>query len=233
MFNRHAAPLKTLLLGAAFSALIVGCSGSGDTAQTADAAPAPKKAPAKAAPQAVDSHAGHNHAPGEGHGQAPATTTKAPGQQFQMAPDFKLASVGEGSITLAEMKGKVVLLDFWATWCGPCKAGIPHLNELYAELKDDGFEIVGISVDRGGRGMTGVETVRDFLQKTAMNYPLAMADAQTVNAYGGIRSIPTAFLIDREGRLRKRYVGMQQKSVFERDVQELLADAPPESDSSI
>jgi len=164
---------------------------------------------------------------------SPAVPAGQPDRQFQLAPDFDLASVDEGTVRLSELKGKVVLLDFWATWCGPCVAGIPHLNELYAENKGEGFEIIGISVDRGGRGKSAMETVRAFLQKTAMDYPLAMADARTVSAYGGIRTIPTAFLIDREGRLRKRYVGLQRKAVFERDVKELLADPAPESESSI
>jgi thiol-disulfide isomerase/thioredoxin len=225
MFHVRSAPLKILIVGGVVGALVIGCSGSGDGTQTAQAdeiaqPAAPEKPATTAAPTG---HEGHNHGPGE-HGTAPTGA-----QQFQQAPSFELASVAEGSIKLADMKGKVVLLDFWATWCGPCKAGIPHLNELYSEHKDDGFEIVGISVDRGGRGKTGIEEVRAFIQKTAMDYPLAMADAQTVSAYGGIRSIPTAFLIDREGRLRKRYVGMQQKSVFERDVKELLADPAPKA----
>ena len=229
MFHRRSAPLTILLVGSALSALVIGCSGSEEGTQTAQAAQS-------ATPPPAVSHEGHNHAPGE-HGKAQpapsAASAGAPERQFQLAPNFELASVGEGSIILSEMKGKVVLLDFWATWCGPCRAGIPHLNDLYAEHKDEGFEIVGISVDRAGRGKSGVELVRAFLEKTTMDYPLAMADARTVSAYGGIRSIPTAFLIDREGRLRKRYVGMQQKAVFERDVKELLADSAPETGSSI
>lgn len=156
-----------------------------------------------------------------------------PEQKYQAAPDFALENVAEGTLKLSDLRGKVVLLDFWATWCGPCRAGIPHLNELYGEHREDGLEIVGISVDRGGRGLSGQETVRGFLKKTRMDYPIVMADARTVSAYGGIRSIPTAFLIDREGRLRKRYVGLQHKSVFERDVKELLDEADPESEGSI
>lgn len=156
----------------------------------------------------------------------------APGHEFQAAPNFELVNVAEGKLKLSDLQGKVVLLDFWATWCGPCRAGIPHLNELYGEKREKGFEIIGISVDRGGRGVSGIDTVRGFLKKMRMDYPIVMADAQTVTAYGGIRSIPTAFLIDRDGRLRKRYVGLQRKEVFERDVAELLAESA-ESEGSI
>jgi cytochrome c biogenesis protein CcmG/thiol:disulfide interchange protein DsbE len=147
------------------------------------------------------------------------------GRSYQMAPDFELADLAGGTLSLSDLRGKVVLLDFWATWCGPCRRGIPHLNALWKEHHDAGLEIVGISVDRGSQGATGADLVRSFAQKTPMSYRLVMADAATAQAYGGIRSIPTAFLIDREGRIRKRYVGLQAPQVFERDVAELLQEA--------
>lgn len=145
------------------------------------------------------------------------------------APEFALEPVGPGeAIRLADYKGKVVLIDFWATWCGPCRAGIPHLNALYDELKARGFEVLGVSVDQGRSGKSGADLVEAFAKHTEMKYPLAMANAEIVRNYGGIRSIPTAFLIDRSGRVRQKYVGLRPKSAYEKDILELLDEAPPE-----
>ncbi len=164
---------------------------------------------------------------------APAAGTPPAPVTYPDAPPFTLSSVTGGSLSLEDLKGKVVLLDFWATWCGPCRAGIPHLNEMYAAHKDAGLEIVGISVDRDAGGRSGLETVRDFTRKQPIAYKLVMGDAGVVNAYGGIRSIPTAFLVDRAGRVRKRYVGLQPREVFEKDIAPLLAEKAPESTGSM
>jgi len=218
--RRHASVLVSALLAPIILAM-GGCSDS--TAGRAEAAATP---PERTASSPADN--GHA-APPDANAQVTSDGAK---HEFQAAPDFELVNLAEGKLKLSDLQGKVVLLDFWATWCGPCRAGIPHLNALYGENRGKGLEIVGISVDRGGRGVSGIDTVRGFLQKTKMDYPIVMADPQTVTAYGGIRSIPTAFLIDRDGRLRKRYVGLQRKEVFERDVAELLAESA-ESEGSI
>lgn len=147
-------------------------------------------------------------------------------RSYQKAPGFELANVDGGTLKLSDLQGKVVLLDFWATWCGPCVRGIPHLNELHDAHHEEGLEIVGISMDRPrpGSPQSGADIVKTFAQKTPMDYRLVMADAATAHAYGGIRSIPTAFLIDRDGNIRQRYVGLQPAHVFERDIKELLAE---------
>ncbi|MFN8178179.1 MAG: TlpA disulfide reductase family protein [bacterium] len=208
---RVLAPVSAVV---AFTLGAFGCSNSGGskTSQAEGASPPPAATPStQAAPQA---------------GSATDGASKD-AQPFPAAPEFALSRVAGGTLHLSDLKGKVVLLDFWATWCGPCRMGIPHLNELYRENKKSGLEIVGISVDRGQGNQSGLETVRDFTTKMPIDYTLVMADGQTVYAYGGIRSIPTAFLIDRSGHVRKQYVGLQPKEVFQKDVRDLLAEKAP------
>lgn len=211
MTHRRLLPTIGLTAAAMGTFLLAGCSDAGAPEAKAEtpAAGAPKSEP-----------------------EAPAASPASnPSQSFQLAPEFELQNLDGSMLKLSDLRGKVILLDFWATWCGPCRAGIPHLNDLYAAHKEEGLEIVGVSVDRDRGNTSGMDLVRQFTQKIRMDYPLVMADARTVNAYGGIRSIPTAFLIDRDGRVRKRYVGLQQKSVFERDMKELLAPAPEPEES--
>lgn len=135
------------------------------------------------------------------------------------AADFKLTDLNGNLLSLSALKGKVVLLDFWATWCPPCREEIPHFMELYSAYKGKGLEMVGLSVDQGGPAV-----VTQFAKENSISYPMAMADIRLTQAYGGIRGIPTTFLIDKTGRIAKKYVGYQDKKVFEREIQSLLAE---------
>ena len=137
----------------------------------------------------------------------------------RIAPNFTLQDLSGNEVNLADFQGKVVLLDFWATWCPPCVQEIPHLVELYEEYKEQGFEMVGISVDRDG-----IDVVKSFVEQHQVNYPILMDDRSVTQFYGGISSIPTTFLIDREGRIQKKYVGYRDKSVFEADIKTFLAE---------
>jgi peroxiredoxin len=136
------------------------------------------------------------------------------------APAFTLQDLNGKNVSLADFRGKVVILDFWATWCPPCVQEIPHFIELYEQYKDKGFAMLGISLDQ-----EGISVVKSFAQKVKINYPIMMTDGQVHNAYGGITSIPTTFIIDPAGNIQKKYVGYNDKAVFEADINKLLPEA--------
>jgi len=133
------------------------------------------------------------------------------------APAFALKDLDGKEVNLSDFKGKVVILDFWATWCGPCVMEIPHFIELQKQYKDQGVAIVGISVDS-----EGIEVVKSFVQKHQVNYPILMADAKVQQSYGEIQAIPTTFVLDTSGIIQKQYIGYRDKSVFEADIKKLL-----------
>ena len=135
-----------------------------------------------------------------------------------LAPDFALTELSGQKLDLAEYRGKVVLLDFWATWCGPCRIEIPGFIELQKKYRDQGFTVIGVSLD------DSVEPVKDFYQEFGMNYPVAVSGDKKVDLlYGGIIGLPTAYLIGRDGRIYAKHSGAAPLSVFEEEVKSLLA----------
>jgi cytochrome c biogenesis protein CcmG/thiol:disulfide interchange protein DsbE len=135
------------------------------------------------------------------------------------APMFTLQDLNGQDVSLSDFEGKVVILDFWATWCPPCKAEIPHFIELYKQYKDKGLVVIGIALDQ-----EGIDIIKPFVQKYGIEYPVLLPDGQVAKAYGGINSIPTTFVIDSAGNVRQKYVGYRDKSVFEADIKELLPE---------
>jgi len=133
------------------------------------------------------------------------------------APDFTVTTIKGEEITLSDLKGKVVIIDFWDTWCPPCRKGIPDFIELYREYNDSGFVMIGLAF-----GRQGIEKVKEFAEEYNINYPVAIADPSLVNSFGQIRSIPTAFLIDQKGNIVNKYIGLRPKDVFENDIIKLL-----------
>lgn len=150
----------------------------------------------------------------------PSGDKAPPGPSAKSAPSFTLQDLNGKQVSLSDFKGKVVILDFWATWCPPCVKEIPHFIALYEQYKDQGFAIVGISVDRGG-----ISVVKSFARKYRVNYPILMTDGRVDKAYGGIPSIPTTFVIDKAGNIRQKYVGYRDKAIFEADIKALLEEA--------
>jgi peroxiredoxin len=137
---------------------------------------------------------------------------------LQPAPDFSLTDFSGQSIRLSQYRGKVVVLDFWATWCEPCKTEIPHFIDMRNRYAGQGLQVIGISMDDDEK------PVRDFQQQFKMNYPIAMGNAKLAESFGGILGLPITFVIDRQGRIYKRHIGQTEPSVFEGDVRKLLAE---------
>lgn len=132
------------------------------------------------------------------------------------APAVTMRTLDGSELALADLKGKVVVVDFWATWCAPCVDEIPGYVALQKEHGEK-LVIIGVSVDR-----RGAEHVRQFAAKHGMNYPIVMGDEQLAEAFGGFQAIPTTFLIDREGRIRHRKVGAWSHEDYARLVARVL-----------
>jgi peroxiredoxin len=132
--------------------------------------------------------------------------------------DFTLKDMNGAEVKLADLKGKVVLLNFWATWCGPCRLEIPSFVELQEKYADRGFRVVGISVD------DPPEALPPFAKRFKINYPLIVgADREDVQkAYGPIFGVPMTFIIGRNGRICMKYVGPASKEQFESQIKSLL-----------
>ena len=140
----------------------------------------------------------------------------ATAKQHRPAPDFTLPLIDGGQLHLSSYRGKVVLLDFWATWCVPCREETPHFVELQQRYGGQGLQIIGVSMD------DGTEPVRAFYQQFHMNYPVVMGTADVGAAYGGVLGLPIAFLIDREGHIYAKHIGATDAAVFDKDIATLL-----------
>ncbi len=137
------------------------------------------------------------------------------------APGFSLINLVGEEVTLTQFEGKVVMLNFWASWCGPCKAEIPDFIKMYNQHKKDGLEIVGITLSSGS-----TENIRQFVEKWGMNYTVLTGDEKVLQdltqKYGGIRGVPTTFLIDRNGNIRQKWVGARTEKIFMAEVEKYL-----------
>ena len=129
---------------------------------------------------------------------APISYALPPAVISGAAPAFTLIDVSGQSVSLADFKGKVVILDFWATWCPPCKREIPDFIKLHSEYGSKGVQIVGIALDQ-------LDKVKAFVKENGMNYPVLMGTNEVAASYGGVEAIPTTFLIDKSGKIVTKY----------------------------
>ena len=144
-----------------------------------------------------------------------ATVGVAPGDQ---APDFDLARLDGGQLRLSALRGKAVIIDFWDTWCPPCREALPHLEALSVEYKDQ-LEVVGVAIGRNGR-----DAVAKYVRDHNLTFPMVLMDEryQTAKDFGGVQSIPTTFLIDADGVVRKMWVGGHGKAVYEDELKKVI-----------
>ena len=132
------------------------------------------------------------------------------------AADFSLTALDGSAVRLADHAGRIVILDFWATWCRPCQLEIPHFIALTAEYGPRGVAVIGVAInDRE-------DNVRVFAERMRINYPTALGHDGLVQAYGGFNAIPTTFIIGPDGKIAARYTGYQDKQVFTDAIEKLL-----------
>jgi thiol-disulfide isomerase/thioredoxin len=128
------------------------------------------------------------------------------------APAWKLKDVNGRAISSEQFKGKVIVVDFWATWCGPCRTEIPGYIELQKKYRKAGLVIIGVACDQDKNAS---EIVKNFIRKNGVNYQIVMADDDVQAAFGGMDAIPTTFIIDRAGNIRDRKVGAEPIADYE------------------
>jgi thiol-disulfide isomerase/thioredoxin len=132
------------------------------------------------------------------------------------APEFKLTALDGQPVSIAAFKGKVVLVNFWATWCGPCRAETPDLVKLQTKYKDR-LQIIGLAVD-----VDSTEDVKQFAESFGINYPIAVSTDKTRIQYGGVAALPTSFVIDPEGRIVQKHEGLRNPVLYETEIRSLL-----------
>jgi peroxiredoxin len=135
------------------------------------------------------------------------------------SPTFVLQTIEGDTVSLESLRGEVVLVNFWATWCPPCRVEMPGFERVYREKRDEGFTILGISTDQ-----TGMAPVRSFLEERGITFPVAMATGRVVQDFGGVRALPTSFLIDRQGVVRYEVKGIFAEPALRLAVNRLLAE---------
>jgi thiol-disulfide isomerase/thioredoxin len=137
------------------------------------------------------------------------------------APDFELTNVAGGTIKSAELKGKVVIADFWATWCAPCIEEIPNFNSLHEAYADKGVQMLAITLDSGA-----LEDIVPKVGEFEMKYPVLVGNDQVLEAFGGSIGFPTTYIVDQDWKIYKKYLGLtaSKKERIEKDIEKLLAE---------
>lgn len=142
-----------------------------------------------------------------------------PAADLQTAPDFDLASLAGGTLNSEDLKGKVLVVDFWATWCQPCIEEIPNFNELHLEQDSENFAMLAVTVESGP-----IEDVEPYIERLEIQYPVVMGDEAVVQGFGGLIGFPTTFVVSPDWKIYKKYLGMKvgKKELIEQDVIDLM-----------
>ena len=157
---------------------------------------------------------------GCGSGQPDKGTAARAVQPKSAAPDFELDNVAGGKLKAADLKGKVTIVDFWATWCEPCIAEIPNWNNIQATHGDEGVTMLGITVESGP-----LKDIKPKVEALKMNYPVVVGNDAVVEGFGGLIGFPTTFIVTKDWKVYKKYLGMtsNKKAQIEKDIGTLLA----------
>jgi len=160
------------------------------------------------------------------------TKVKPVGKNGSAAPDFELKSLDGKQVRLSDYRGRAVLLNFWATWCAPCKIEMPWFVDLQKQYAAQGLQVIGVAMDDSGE-----ETIAKFAQQMGVNYPVLIGKEAVGDAYGGVEFLPTTFIIDRQGKVVDRVFGLVGRSEFEDDIKKALgpgaqANAVPVSEKA-
>jgi len=142
--------------------------------------------------------------------------TRAEKTSYGKAPDFSLTNIDNERFKLSDSSGKVIILNFFATWCPPCRKEMPDFNEIAAQYADK-VKIIGINV-----GNEDIDRVREFVERNGLKFTIAIDEGKVTALYGPINAIPVTVIIDREFNIYKRYIGLRSKDTFLRDIEELL-----------
>jgi thiol-disulfide isomerase/thioredoxin len=151
-------------------------------------------------------------------GSTPVAAKSAP------APDFTLQSLDGKNMTLSDLRGKAVLLNFWATWCGPCKIEMPWFVELQKEYGPQGLQVVGVAMDDSSK-----EDIAKFAKDMGVNYPVLLGKEAVGDAYGGVPALPESFFIGRDGKIVDKIIGIKGKAEIEDAVKKALNTQPGNS----
>ncbi|MBI1789220.1 MAG: TlpA family protein disulfide reductase [Acidobacteria bacterium] len=142
-----------------------------------------------------------------------------PGPVRAYAPDFNLTDASGKQVKLSDYRGKVVLLNFWATWCPPCRVEIPWFIEFQRTYGDRDFVVLGVSFDEDGW-----KAVQPFMEENKINYPVVIGGDDIAALYGGLSSLPTTLIIDKSGRIATTHVGLVSKGDYEAGIRAMLAN---------
>ncbi len=138
-------------------------------------------------------------------------------KQREPAPDFSLRDANNREVKLSDFQGKVVLLNFWATWCGPCKIEMPWFVEFQRKYKDRGFSVIAVAMDE-----EGWKVVRPFADRLKLNFPIVIGTDEVADNYGGIAALPTTYIIDKQGKVALMHQGLTSKGDYEDEIERLL-----------